>query len=656
MADVTFFLNGQPATVQDPSPDLLLIDYLRSPEIALAGPKKGCGQGGCGACTVILSSWDPEAQAPEHRAINSCLHPVCSLGGLSVTTVEGTGAARTPNPPHLSHTTVSTRSAMAPITAPPPQFVAAARLASGKRAQVRDAFQTALVERNAATRPSVARREQLSLTPVGMSFEGMNPVAYQLATNNGSQCGYCSVGFVMNMTEFLINHRSGATKAEIEAALDGHICRCTGYRPILTAMKTFASDWSKDDEANRMKCLLDDDAASQVPGPLVIPFPKAAEQDPRPFNSPGGDRAWYTPATLDELADLVRSKGARRLRLINGNTSFGVYPDEYGRTEIFVDLRLIRELHGPSIPEVRDGQIYVAAGTTYGDFVTLLETVIPQLYPDAKDPQRDTSHLAALLLMARRTAGRIVRNVASLGGNTMMVLQHIAPGTGSPFPSDLCTALVAVGAQIEYFTFSSSETRRETLEELIAKVQDRPQLVDDILLLGYSIPLGTADDVTFSQKVALRDVNSHTIVNATTRVSFAPESHDVNEFVLVFGGIAPMPWRYPLEAEHVGTNLSLAALPRLMNRFEQVVRDELARWADRMKDLPDEGFTDDYRVALAVSLYFKAVINALSARGAALPAEVASAGVSKWGTWPVSNGSQWWDAASDSFKAPVAQP
>ena len=45
---------------------------------------------------------------------------------------------------------------------------------------------------------------------------------------------------------------------------------------------------------------------------------------------------------------------------------------------------------------------------------------------------------------------------------------------------------------------------------------------DDILLLGYSLPLGGADDVTLAQKVALRDVNSHSIVNATTRFSFAP--------------------------------------------------------------------------------------------------------------------------------------
>src|ERR1043165_8724722 len=98
MKSVSFFLNGTLVSLDNPSPDLLLIDYLRSPEVGLAGPKKSCGQGGCGACTVILSSWNADRREPEHRAINSCLRPVCALGGLSVTTIEGTGAARTQTP------------------------------------------------------------------------------------------------------------------------------------------------------------------------------------------------------------------------------------------------------------------------------------------------------------------------------------------------------------------------------------------------------------------------------------------------------------------------------------------------------------------------------------------------------------------------------
>ncbi len=166
-SDVVFFLNGSKVTIENPSPDLLLLDYLRSPGVGLTGAKRGCGQGGCGACTVVLSSWNADTSDVEHRSINSCLRPVCALNGLAVTTIEGTGSTTTK----------------------------------------------------------------------------LNQVAYTLAVNNGTQCGYCSAGFVMNMTGFLVaNAGKKPTKLEIQGALDGNICRCTGYRPILSGMETYASD------------------------------------------------------------------------------------------------------------------------------------------------------------------------------------------------------------------------------------------------------------------------------------------------------------------------------------------------------------------------------------------------------------------------------
>jgi xanthine dehydrogenase/oxidase len=106
---VSFYLNGASVTIENPSPALLLIDYLRSPVVSLSGAKKGCGQGGCGACTVILSSWDNQTNTPEHRSINSCLRAVCSLQGLSVTTVEGTGAAKRMPPAHPKQSLAASR-------------------------------------------------------------------------------------------------------------------------------------------------------------------------------------------------------------------------------------------------------------------------------------------------------------------------------------------------------------------------------------------------------------------------------------------------------------------------------------------------------------------------------------------------------------------
>ena len=134
--------------------------------------------------------------------------------------------------------------------------------------------------------PLIRLAEAPSPHPSEITHEGVNPVAYRLALNNGSQCGYCSVGFVMNMSEFLINNPR-ATKKEIESAFDGNICRCTGYRSILTGMKTFASNWSAEDEKDRMKCLQDPGSAAQRPGPLVIPFPHGARGPAQPVTSEG---------------------------------------------------------------------------------------------------------------------------------------------------------------------------------------------------------------------------------------------------------------------------------------------------------------------------------------------------------------------------------
>jgi xanthine dehydrogenase/oxidase len=73
-----------------------------------------------------------------------------------------------------------------------------------------------------------------------------------------------------------------------------------------------------------------------------------------------------------------------------------------------------------------------------------------------------------------------------------------------------------------------------------------------------------------------------------------------------------------------------------------------------MQGLPSEGFTDEYRMQLATSFLFKAVVNALVERGAAVPPAVRSAGEITWGHWPVSDGSQHYEI--QGFKAPVSQP
>jgi xanthine dehydrogenase iron-sulfur cluster and FAD-binding subunit A len=93
--ELRFYLNGAEVVIRDVDPTLLLLDWLRSPDIGLTGTKKVCAQGGCGACAVMLAEWSPALGRAELRSVNACLRPLCTLDGKAITTTEGTGSTRT---------------------------------------------------------------------------------------------------------------------------------------------------------------------------------------------------------------------------------------------------------------------------------------------------------------------------------------------------------------------------------------------------------------------------------------------------------------------------------------------------------------------------------------------------------------------------------
>ena len=117
---------------------------------------------------------------------------MCALGGLVVTTIEGTGAVRRQNPEFPLHGVTASRYA-APLAAlDSPVHVVAAQQAQEKRAAVLEDVSAA---RATNATPSVKIVTDVAQHPSEHSHDGMNPVAHRLALNNGSQCGYCSVGF-----------------------------------------------------------------------------------------------------------------------------------------------------------------------------------------------------------------------------------------------------------------------------------------------------------------------------------------------------------------------------------------------------------------------------------------------------------------------------
>jgi len=86
MSTISLKVNGQSHAVEvDPATPLL---YVLSDDLALRGPKFGCGLGQCGACTVIVRG----------RAIRSCVTPVSTMNGAEITTLEGLGTPDNPHP------------------------------------------------------------------------------------------------------------------------------------------------------------------------------------------------------------------------------------------------------------------------------------------------------------------------------------------------------------------------------------------------------------------------------------------------------------------------------------------------------------------------------------------------------------------------------
>lgn len=91
-----FYLNGTRVVLDDADPEATLLEYLRG--VGLTGTKLGCAEGGCGACTVVVSQWNPTTRKVYHASVNACLAPLVSVDGKHVVTVEALGDPSRPHP------------------------------------------------------------------------------------------------------------------------------------------------------------------------------------------------------------------------------------------------------------------------------------------------------------------------------------------------------------------------------------------------------------------------------------------------------------------------------------------------------------------------------------------------------------------------------
>ncbi len=222
----------------------------------------------------------------------------------------------------------------------------------------------------------------------------LHPVQEAMVAHHGSQCGFCTPGFVVSMATAHLNGRT-----DHDDQLAGNLCRCTGYAPIVraaeAAAKTPVPGWMRDDPAS-----IDLQISSGGPG---------GRQPP--------GATWVAPETSDELAAWYADHPDATL--VGGATDVGLWVTkqlrDLGPVAFLSRVRDLRRV------DITDTEIRVGAGVTLTD----LGDVIRPHHPDFAE-------------LIRRYGSVQVRNAATVGGNI---------ANGSPI-GDSPPALIALGATL----------------------------------------------------------------------------------------------------------------------------------------------------------------------------------------------------------------
>lgn len=482
-------LNGRDVALPDLPPTATLLRAVRAQ--GLIGTKEGCGDGDCGACTVVLTSQGPDG-AVTHRAVNSCLVPVGSVVGLDVVTVEGVAA------------------------------------------------------------------------PDG----GLHPVQQAIVDCAGSQCGYCTPGFVMSMYAGYHDPAERGPDGVAPEVVEGNLCRCTGYTSIRRACRRLGTPEGALDGATGATDGATDGAVragatpAEATGGAVAA--DASEGPGATRTLTGAGRTFHRPTTLASALGLLAEHPDATV--VAGGTDLGLELSH--RTldpAVVVSLEHVVELQQL---ERTATHLQVGAGVT----LTRLEREAAGLLP-------------ALDEMLHWFAARQVRNRATLGGNL---------GTASPI-GDLPPVLLALDAQVhldgpdgartvavaDYFT-----GYRETLR--------RPGEVVTRVDLPLGPGAGAQTRLSQSYKVGKRGTDDISVVAASFTVDVDADGTVVHAR-LAYGGVAATPVRArDVEALLLGTRLDRATVAHAAGLL-----------ADTFTPLDDLRASAVYRRRLVGSLFEK---------------------------------------------------
>lgn len=343
--------------------------------------------------------------------------------------------------------------------------------------------------------PTLDGKALFTVEDLKQSNGDLHPVQQAMVECHGSQCGFCTPGFVMSLWGLYLK-QEGKTdlpqRKEIDDALSGNLCRCTGYRPIIDAAQRMCELPKVGFDRQALAASL---RAIQRTGMLTYT---------------SGGRSFHVPLTLEQLIDVRAAHPAACI--LSGSTDVGLWVTKQMRD--LGDVIYVGQVAELKNVTEKDGKLEIGAAVSLNDAYAAV----------SRHYKQELSELW------QRFASLPIRNAGTLGGNV---------ANGSPI-GDSAPWLIALGAEI--VLRGGSGQRVMPLEDFYLDYQKKDLRPDEIVE-AVRIPLPQPGRSFRTYKLAKRFDQDISAVCAA--FSIALDGNIVRDARVAFGGMAATSKRAP---------------------------------------------------------------------------------------------------------------
>ena len=374
----------------------------------------------------------------------------------------------------------------------------------------------------------------------------LHPVQQAMVDYHGSQCGFCTPGFVMSLYALWMQ-TPNPTDQQIETALQGNLCRCTGYEPILRAARAISSYGGTDRDplfAERQ---------------AMVARLQALKDGARVEIGQGRSR-FVVPASLGDFAAVLQAEPTATV--VAGSTDVGLWVTKHMRDiSPVVFIAGLDELKSIS---VEGSTVTIGAGVTYTEGLKTLANHVPALGP-----------------LIERIGGQQVRNMGTIGGNI---------ANGSPI-GDTPPALIALDAKLTLR--KGAERRTIRLEDYFIAYGKQDRQPGEFVEAVH-VPAPAAGEKFAVYKVTKRRDEDITASLGAFRLALSADG-TVTGITIAYGGMAATPKRaFAVEKALLGRKWT-----------EETVEAAMEKYAEDYAPLTDMRATAEYRALVAKNLLLR---------------------------------------------------